>query len=70
MDHLFKIGNLKIKENTKQQLHDYMETELQILQVSNTNYRRNMNMMAEICSLDLHLLVIPVNLIPSVYYVS
>lgn len=67
---LAQRGNLKKEKNTKQDwLHNERETELHV-HVWKTDYNRNVNMVTAIYKLNLHGLVIPVNLTPSMYYVT
>jgi hypothetical protein len=63
MDLLFKT-----KENTKQEyLHDNKEIGLQVLQASNTDCKRNINMITSISNLDLHMLIIAISCMLCVY---
>jgi hypothetical protein len=66
-----KAGSLKKEENAREgKIHDKKTNELQKLQVSKTNCKRNVNMMMAISNSDLCVLEIPVGLMSSVYYVT
>lgn len=64
------MGNLNNKEDTKQnELYNNKETELQVLQVAKTSYKREINMMTIMPDSYLHLLVIPIYPMTSAYYI-